>query len=88
VKSIAEASDKSFTWLIQQLSSNEIMVRLYKTRAKQGVLQNILFSQNFYHVYEGSIGVPPYPLIQYPRFQLSAVQRGPGKNWKIKEIDS
>jgi hypothetical protein len=29
--------------------------------------------------------VPPYPLIQYPRFQLSAVYRGPKKKWKIKE---
>jgi hypothetical protein len=28
--------------------------------------------------------VPPYPLIQHPRFQLSAVYRGPPKNWKIK----
>jgi hypothetical protein len=25
-------------------------------------------------------GVPPYPPIQYPRFQLSAVYRGPPKN--------
>jgi len=24
-------------------------------------------------------GRPPYPLIQYPRFQLSAVGRGPKK---------
>jgi hypothetical protein len=26
--------------------------------------------------------VPPYPLIQYPRFN-----RGPKKDWKIKEIN-
>jgi hypothetical protein len=30
--------------------------------------------------------VPPYPLIQYPRFQLSTVYRGP-KRMKIKEIN-
>jgi hypothetical protein len=36
-----------------------------------------------------STGVPPYPLIQYLLFQLSAVYRGPEKkNWKIKEISS
>jgi hypothetical protein len=32
-------------------------------------------------------GVPPYLLIQYPRFQLSAVHGSPPKNWKIKEIN-
>jgi hypothetical protein len=32
-------------------------------------------------------GEPPYPRIQYPRFQLSAVGRGPKKLWKIKEIN-
>ena len=30
---------------------------------------------------------PPYPRIQYPRFQLSAVGRGPKKIWKITEIN-
>jgi hypothetical protein len=32
--------------------------------------------------------VPLYPLIQYPRFQLSAFNRGPPKNLKIKENGS
>jgi hypothetical protein len=32
-------------------------------------------------------GVPPYSLIQYPQFQLSAVYRGPKINLKIKEIN-
>jgi hypothetical protein len=31
--------------------------------------------------------MPPYPLIQYPHFQLSAVYRGLKKNLKIKEIN-
>jgi hypothetical protein len=31
--------------------------------------------------------VPPYPLIQYPWFQLSAVYQGLKKNWKLKEIN-
>ena len=32
-------------------------------------------------------GGPPYPRIQYPRFQLSAVYCGLKKIWKIKEIN-
>jgi hypothetical protein len=31
--------------------------------------------------------VRPYALIQYPRFQLSAVHRGLKKQLKIKEIN-
>jgi hypothetical protein len=36
---------------------------------------------------EVNTGVPPYPVIQYPQFQLSAVHRGPTKKWNIKEIN-
>jgi hypothetical protein len=31
-------------------------------------------------------GGQPYPRIQYPQFQLSAVGRGPKQIWKIKEL--
>jgi hypothetical protein len=30
-------------------------------------------------------GVPPYPLIQYPRFQLSVVHHSPEKIGKLKK---
>jgi hypothetical protein len=30
-------------------------------------------------------GVPPYPMIQYLRFQLSKVYRSPGKILKLKK---
>jgi hypothetical protein len=33
----------------------------------------------------GSTGEPPYPRIQYPRFQLSAIFRGPKKFGKLKK---
>jgi hypothetical protein len=43
------------------------------------------------HMVEGQTipytGVPPYPLIQYPRLQLSAVYRSQKKVLKIKEIN-
>jgi hypothetical protein len=48
--------------------------------------------QNKYRTVSSKTGVPnivyrrnPYLQNQYPRFQLSAVYRGPKKNWKIKK---
>jgi len=41
--------------------------------------------QQMHNIYTGG---PPYPRIQYPQFQLSAVYRGPKIFfWKIKEIN-
>jgi uncharacterized membrane protein SpoIIM required for sporulation len=47
---------------------------------------NILYMYSWHFIYMYMV-VTPYLLIYYPRFQLSAVYRGPKKMLKNKEIN-
>jgi hypothetical protein len=52
---------------VAQLSSSVFIIQIHLLTAVPGMTHT---------------GVPPYPLIQYPQFQLSVVYHGPKKKFE------